>query len=113
MVARNKLLEAPPYAVSQALATLGGNLRTARLRRNLTMDEMAQRIGTGKRAVADAEHGKPSTSMAVYAAMLWSLDLLGPLSDLAAPEQDAEGKVLARLRERRHARGATELDNDF
>lgn len=117
MTARNKLLTAPPYAVEQMLKRLGANLRTARLRRNLTIDDMASRIGTGERAVADAEKGKPSTGIAVYAAMLWALDLLDHIADVAAPEKDDEGQTLALSRERARARptaGAkTGLDNDF
>ena len=54
MTARNKLLMAPPYAVEQILKRLGANLRTARLRRNLSIGEMAEKIGTGIRGVADA-----------------------------------------------------------
>ena len=113
MVARNKLLTAPPYPVEQALKRLGANLRTARLRRNLTIDDMAQKIGTGDRAVADAEKGKPSTGIAIYAAMLWALDLLGQMDDVAAPEKDEEGQTLALSRERVRARPKTGLDNDF
>jgi hypothetical protein len=37
MTTRNKLLLAPCDAVEQTLKGLGANLRTARLRRNLTM----------------------------------------------------------------------------
>ena len=37
MTARNKLLTAPPYPVEKTLKGLGANLRTARLRRNLTI----------------------------------------------------------------------------
>ena len=59
--ARNQLMQAPPYPVEQALTRLGENLRTARIRRNFTIDEVAQKIGTGRRAVMDAEKGKPST----------------------------------------------------
>ena len=113
MTARNKLLSAPPYPVEQSLKRLGANLRTARLRRNLTIEELAAKIGTGVRAVADAEHGKPSTGIAVYAALLWALDLLGPLADLAAPERDEDGQTLARARERARARPDRGLDNDF
>ena len=117
MTARNKLLTAPPYAVEQTLKRLGANLRTARLRRNLTLDDMAEKIGTGKRAVADAEKGKPSTGIAVYAAMLWALDLLDQIADVAAPEKDDEGQTLALSRERARARPTvgtkTRLDNDF
>jgi transcriptional regulator with XRE-family HTH domain len=113
MTARNKLLAAPPFPVEQALRRLGANLRTARLRRNLTIADMAAKIGTGVRAVADAEHGKSSTGIAVYAAMLWALDLLGPMAGLAAPEQDEEGQTLALSRERARARPDRGLDNDF
>ena len=113
MAARNKLLSAPPYAVEQTLKRLGADLRTARLRRNLTMDDMAEKIGTGVRAVADAEKGKPSTGIAVYVAMLWTLDLLDQMADVAAPEKDEQGQILALSRERARARPKTGLDNDF
>lgn len=117
MTARNKLLTAPPQAIEQTLKRLGANLRTARLRRNLTIDDMAQKIGTGGRAVADAEKGKPSTGVAVYAAMLWALDMLDQISDVAAPEKDDEGQILALSRERARARPSagtkTSRENDF
>ena len=113
MAARNKLLSAPPYPVEQTLKALGANLRTARLRRNLTIAEMAEKIGTGERAVSDAEKGKPSTGIAVYTALLWALDLLDQMADVAAPEHDEEGQTLALARERGRARPKTELDNDF
>lgn len=113
MTARNKLLAAPPYAVERTLKRLGANLRTARLRRNFTIDDMAEKIGTGPRAVADAEKGKPSTGIAVYVALLWALDLLEPVADIAAPENDEEGQTLAMFRERVRARPKAELDDDF
>jgi transcriptional regulator with XRE-family HTH domain len=113
MTARNKLLTAPPYPVEQTLKSLGMNLRTARLRRNLTIAEIAEKIGTGERAVADAEKGKASTSAAVYAALLWAFDLLDQLGDVASPERDQEGQTLALARERGRARPKTELNNEF
>lgn len=113
MSARNKLLTAPPYPVEQTLQRLGANLRTARLRRNLTIGDMAEKIGTGQRAVADAEKGKPSTGVAVYVAMLWALDLLDQMADVATPEKDDEGQTLALSRERTRARPKAGLDNDF
>lgn len=111
--ARNKLLAAPPFEVERALSRLGTNLRTARLRRKLTIAELAEKIGTGKRAVADAEKGKPSTGIAIYFAMLWALGLLEQAADLAAPEADAEGMARALADERVRARAKTALDNDF
>lgn len=113
MVARNKLLDAPPYAVEQALKKVGRNLRVARLRRNQTIEEVARRIGTGPRAVRDAESGKASTIVAVYVALLWAHDLLIPFEHLADPLTDKEGLALAAAKEGKRARRSGELDNEF
>jgi transcriptional regulator with XRE-family HTH domain len=109
----NSLLEAQPYPVEQALRKLGGNLRTARVRRHLTIQDAAEKIGTGARAVSDAERGKPSTGIAVYAALLWLYDLLGAFEDLANPLKDEQGLTLASRRDRVRARRSRGLDNDF
>jgi transcriptional regulator with XRE-family HTH domain len=113
MSARNALSTAPPHAVELAIVRLGGDLRTARLHRNLTLDEVAARIGAGRRAVADAEHGKATTAIAVYAGLLWAYDLLGGLERLADPARDEEGQTLAKAQGRTRARRAGGLDNDF
>jgi transcriptional regulator with XRE-family HTH domain len=113
MTAQNELLMAPPYAVDRALKHLGANLRTARIRRRLTIEDVAKKIGTGVRAVADAEKGKPSTSIAVYTALLWAFDLLADFERLAEPENDSEGQSLARAREPTRAHPGRGLDNDF
>jgi DNA-binding XRE family transcriptional regulator len=68
MANKNPLLQAPPYPVEQALKRLGENLRVARIRRELTIKEAAEKIGTGRRAVMEAEKGKASTASGVYAA---------------------------------------------
>ena len=114
MSARNPLLATQPFDVEQALKRLGGNLRIARLRRRLTLDDVAGKIGTGVRAVADAEKGKPSTGIAIYAALLWAYGLLDGLGSLADPQADSEGAALALSREPRRARaGRGGLSNDF
>jgi transcriptional regulator with XRE-family HTH domain len=113
MVARNKLLTAPPYPVEQTLKKVGHNLRLARIRRKQTIEDVAQKIGTGTRAVRDAESGKPSTSVSVSAAPLWIYDLLQPFADLADPLKDKEGLSLAAARENVRARRSRSLDNDF
>jgi len=113
-MARNNLLStAPPYPVEQAIRRLGANLRTARLRRNLTIAEVAEKIGTGPRPVADAEKGKPGTGVAVYMALLWAYDLLEPVSTVADPASDEEGLMLELSSGRTRARRKDELDSDF
>jgi transcriptional regulator with XRE-family HTH domain len=113
MTAKNTLITAPPYPVEQALKRLGANLRTARLRRNLTINDVAQKIGTGPKPVSDAEKGKASTSAAVYMALLWTYDLLTPMEGIADPSIDKEGLALSAQRERARTSGSQELDSDF
>lgn len=113
MTAKNKLVQAPPFAVDQALKKLGDDLRTARLRRNLTVATIAARIGTGRRAVIDAEKGKISTQIGVYAALLWAYGFIERFGDAADPLSDEDGQRLALIRDRVHARSAKGLDNDF
>lgn len=113
MVARNLLQRFPPYPVERAMKDLGENLRTARIRRNMTIADAAARIGTGPRAVMDAEKGKPSTGLVVYAALLWLYDQLHEFKSVADPANDRDGIVLERSRERVRVRKSRVLDNDF
>src|SRR6266702_2114752 len=110
---KNPLMEAPPYPVEQALKKLGANLRTARLRRDLTIAEAGEKIGAGPRVGADAERGKAFTGIAVYAALLWIYHLLAPFEDLANTLKDAQGHILESRRARKRARKPRGLDNDF
>jgi transcriptional regulator with XRE-family HTH domain len=113
MARKNALTGNPPYPVEQAIKRLGANLRRARLRRNLTIENVAEKIGTGRHAVLAAEAGKPSTSIAAYAALLWIYDLLRPMEDLADPATDETGLAMASHRERARAGKPVELDSDF
>jgi len=110
---KNALTTAPLYEVEENIRTLGRNLRTARIRRNMTMSDAALRIGTGVRAVRDAENGKITTAIAVYFALLWLYDLLPIAGRLADPDSDTEGKRLAVLREPKRAYPLKDMDNDF
>ncbi len=107
------LLNAPPYEVEAALKSLGANLRTARLRRNLTLAEVAQKVGASREVIAQAEHGRPTTSAAVYAALLWTYGLVDRLAGLADPATDEEGLRLDSRRGRQHARTPRALDDNF
>lgn len=113
MVAQNSLFKAPPYPVERALKTLGGNLRTARLRRNLSLQALAEKIGVERHVVSAAEKGKPSTGIAIYAAMLWALGLIDQFADVADPDRDDEGKMLAQSRERVKSSTSKGLSDDF
>jgi transcriptional regulator with XRE-family HTH domain len=111
--ARNPLLAAIPYQVERSLTKLGEDLKTARIRRNLSTREVAQKIGTSRFAVADAEKGMPSTSIAIYAALLWTYGFIDRLADIADPKRDEEGTRLALARAPTRAGYRRSLDNEF
>lgn len=113
MPRRNKLVQSPPYPVEHVLHQLGENLRIARIRRSMTIADAAERIGTGPRAVMDAEKGKAATGMVVYAALLWLYDQLDQLEEVGDPANDKEGLSLESLKERQRVRKRKGIDSDF
>lgn len=113
MAQKSFLTISPPYEVESTIKTLGRNLKTARIRRNITIAEAAERIGTGVRVVRDAESGKATTSVAVYFALMWLYGLMPSSYELAAPDSDIEGKRLIGLREPKRAYSGKIIDNDF
>ena len=114
MTAINKLTEAPPYEVETAIKKLGDGLRTARIRRELTIEDVAERIGTGPRAIRSAEEGSPTAAIVTYVALLWAYGLTSQLDDVADPYKDREGiqRMIANQaqRVRKHSKG---LDRNF
>ena len=109
----SKISEAPPAAVEEALIRLGRNIRTARLRRRLTLEDLAGRIGVSRQVLAQIEKGKPTTAVATYLGALWALGLLKQLRDVADPDRDAEGKILERARSPKTAPKRRKIDDDF
>lgn len=105
--------ESPPAAVEEALGRLGRNVRTARLRRRLTQDALARRMGVSRFVVADVERGKATTGIAVYVGALWAMGLVGQVREVADPDRDEEGKALERARSPRRARRPGGLSDDF
>jgi len=113
MPTQTPLFSAPPYDIANALKVLGANLRTARLRRNLSIVDVALKIGVGRRAVSDAEKGKPSTGIAVYLGILWAVGLLEQVRDVADPAKDAEGLTLSLARDRVRGGRSPRPPDDF
>ncbi len=117
MSKKNQLFENPPYAIEKGLKKLGADLRTARVRRKLTIVEVANKVGTGVRAISDAEKGKASTGVGIYMALLWVYDLLENINNVADPAIDTEGQRLALAQEKIRVRHRTtqsgDIVNDF
>lgn len=113
MMAQSPLLTTPPHAVELTIKRLGADLRTARMRRNLTVAEVAEKIAVGPKVILDAERGKPSSAIAIYVALLWAYDLLDSMDAVADPARDDRGQTLAGDRERKRPRRRKGLNDDF
>lgn len=105
----SKISQAPPAAVEEALIRLGRNIRIARLRRRLTGENLAERIGISRKVLAQIEKGKPTTAIAAYLGALWALGFLKQLKDVADPDSDEEGKI---SRTGKKPEGGTEKKED-
>jgi len=56
MAQPSPIVQQPPAALEQALTRLGSGIRTARLRRNWRLEDLAARIGVSRFTVADPDH---------------------------------------------------------
>ncbi len=103
-----------PAAVEQILTQLGRNIRIARLRRKLRLEDLAERIGVSRYSMADVEKGKPTVAIATYVGALWALGLTEKMSTIADPDRDTEGKALENKRAPKTAAKRKQvLNNDF
>ena len=83
-----------PLPVKRALAKLGADIRSARLRRRISTTIMAQRAFTTRTTLLKAERGDPSVSLGIYAIVLFVLGLTDRLADLADVRFDETGLLL-------------------
>ncbi|MGE4242029.1 helix-turn-helix domain-containing protein [Ramlibacter sp.] len=104
----------PPYEVAAAIEALGERIRHARMRRQLSQDDLAQACGISRRTLFSIEAGAPGMGIANIYTVLWKLGLLATTSAVADPDADDHGKILeaARLGARARRTSPRE-DTDF
>lgn len=78
--------------LSKIMKETGENIKLARLRRNLTMDQVAERAGITRSTLWKVEKGIPSVSFGAYAQVLFVLGLEKNIIELA--ENDILGRKL-------------------
>jgi transcriptional regulator with XRE-family HTH domain len=83
-MARPKKLLLPKHR--RILATLGENVRLARLRRQLTANQVAERAGISRNTLYELEHGSGSSSVATLFLVLVVLGLETDFLKLASDD---------------------------
>ena len=102
-----------PFEVATAVKQLGENIRLARVRRQMSQDELAQACNITRKTLYALENGKSGTTVGTVLSVLWKLGLLGTAMALANPEADEHGKILEAARRSKRVRRVTPNDNDF
>ncbi|MBL0039509.1 MAG: helix-turn-helix domain-containing protein [Xanthomonadales bacterium] len=78
--------------MQRQIEALGQRLRAARMRRSMTQQVLAERVGVSVPTMAKLESGDPSTSLATVLRALTVLGLAGDIDLVAA--QDVLGREL-------------------
>jgi transcriptional regulator with XRE-family HTH domain len=107
-----KPIDRLPREVLQHLIELGQNLRTARLRRHMSTDELAHACGIGRRTLYRIESGEPGIALGTLMNVTWKLGLLDTIRGVANPDADDHGKILEAASRPQRVR-AQDADSDF
>ena len=106
--------ETAPAAVVDASRMIGQRVKLARVRRRITLRQLAAKAGIAYDTARAVEAGNLMTGLGAYLALIWALGLERELATFLDPDHDLEGKQLelARVPHRAHApKGAR--DGDF
>src|SRR5713101_4931464 len=83
-----------PLPVKRALAKLGDDIRSARLRRRIPTTIMAARAFITRSTLLKVERGDPGVSLGIYVTVLFVLGLTSRVADLADARSDDVGLQL-------------------
>lgn len=94
-MAKNTLAKKLTRGLEQDLQLVGEQIRLARLRRNLSMEQIAQRASCSIPTLSKVEKGNPTVSMGIYLRVLHALGLGKDILKLAS--EDPLGRNLQDL----------------
>ena len=83
-----------PPKTRRALAKFGADIESARKKRGITTQMMADRMGVAKSTYLRVKNGEPSVSIGAYAMALFSLGLGEVLGEIVDPRKDDQGLLL-------------------
>jgi DNA-binding XRE family transcriptional regulator len=83
-----------PIPVKKALKKLGQDIRSARIRRRITMDLMAKRASISRTTLTKIEKGDPTVSLGTYATIFFILGMVSHLANALDLNKDELGRDL-------------------
>jgi DNA-binding XRE family transcriptional regulator len=97
-----------PSRLRRSLTKFGLDLSTARRKRHLTVEMLAERVGVSRTTYLKVEKGDPKVSMGIYAMALFVLGFPDALAQIADARQDDTGLLLEAERLPKRVRVKTE-----
>lgn len=94
-MAKNTMGTKLPRKLEQKMQVVGEQIKLARLRRNLSMAQVAERATCSLLTVGRIEKGAPTVAIGIYLRVLYALQLDDDILLLA--KEDAMGKALQDL----------------
>lgn len=83
-----------PFPVRKSMKKLGEDIKEARIRRRITMELMCKRAGISRPTLMKIEKGDYTASIGVYAKVLFILNLLDNLEEVADIRNDKVGLMI-------------------
>ena len=99
--------------VAELLQRVGENIKIARVRRRITIKELANRVHVDERTISRMEKGDPSISFKNLVTVLISLNIADSIEELAHPDHDEVGKALDIQKYPKRVRSLDKLSDDF
>lgn len=94
-MAKNTMGTKLPRRLEENMAQMGERIKLARLRRNLSIAQVAERATCSPLTVNRIEKGSPTVAVGIYARVLYALQLEDDLMLIA--KEDALGRTLQDL----------------
>lgn len=102
-----------PTAVAERIKELGYRVRQARIRRGMSIAEVAAKAGINRNTLNALELGKHGVAMGAYVTVLWALGLDKTLDGVAHPDADTHGKTLEASRRPTRVRKSRKSKNEY
>lgn len=99
--------------VAELLQRVGENIKIARVRRRITIQELANRVHVDERTISRMEKGDPSVNFKNLLTVLMVLGIADSVTALAHPDSDEVGKALEIQKYPKRVRNIDKLSDDF
>jgi len=99
--------------VAELLQRVGENIKIARVRRRITIKELANRVHVDERTISRMESGDPSINFKNLVTVLIVLNIADSITNLAHPDDDEVGKAMEMQRYPKCVRSNDKLSDDF